>query len=120
MPVQPRFLPLPYQDSPESGRLILRDGSTAHIRLATPADQASMLAFFEGLSVESRRRRFSSAALPEAGWIASLCDCSKPRAALTLVVIRADGGEARIVATGSYFAKDDKTAEAAFAVDDDF
>jgi hypothetical protein len=30
------FLPPTYQDSAESGRLILRDGSTAFIRLAEP------------------------------------------------------------------------------------
>ena len=32
--IQPVFLPTPYQDSAESGRLILRDGTTATIRLA--------------------------------------------------------------------------------------
>ena len=31
--VQPRYIPPPYQDAAESGRLILRDGATANIRL---------------------------------------------------------------------------------------
>jgi hypothetical protein len=30
-PARPRFVPPPYQDSAESGRLILRDGTTAHV-----------------------------------------------------------------------------------------
>jgi hypothetical protein len=31
-PIHPRFIPPPYQDAADSGRLILRDGSTAGIR----------------------------------------------------------------------------------------
>ncbi len=120
LPIKPRYVPVPFQDSPQSGRLILRDGTTAQIRLAQGADQEALRAFFERLSPESRRRRFSSASLPHADLIASLCDSSNPRAALTLVVIRSHDGGPGIIATGSYFAKDDKTAEVAFAVEDAF
>ena len=52
--------PPPYQDSVESGRLILRDGTTALIRLAQPDDREALRTFFEQLSPESRQRRFFS------------------------------------------------------------
>ena len=70
------------------------------------------------MSPESRRLRFFSAAGPHAELLAALCDDSDPKSALTLVVTRSQEGESRIVATGSYLAKQDKTAEVAFAVDD--
>ena len=116
--VRPRYLPPPYQDAAESGRLILRDGSTAQVRPARPDDREALRAFFERLSPESRRRRFFSASLPRPELLAALCDNSDPRSAFTLVVTRIQEGEPRIIATGSYLAKDDKTAEVAFAVDD--
>jgi acetyl coenzyme A synthetase (ADP forming)-like protein len=117
-PVRPRYLPPPYQDAAESGCLILRDGTTAQIRPAHPADSEALAAFFEKLSPESRRRRFFSASLPRAELIAALCDDSNPRSALTLLVLRTQEGTSRIVATGSYLAKDTTSAEVAFAVDD--
>lgn len=119
--IQPRFLPLPYQDSAESGRLILRDGSTAHVRPAVPEDHQALVTFFERLSPESRRRRFWSAALPGEKLIATLCDNSQPRSTLTLVVTRTLDHAERIIATGSYLASKGKNrAEVAFAVDDAF
>ena len=117
-PVRPRYLPPPYQDAAESGRLILRDGTTAQIRPARPKDCEALRAFFERLSPESRRRRFFSVSPPRPELLTTLCDDSDPQSALTLVVIRAEEGESRIVATGSYLAKNDSTAEVAFAVDD--
>lgn len=116
--VRPRYLPPPYQDAAESGRLILRDGTTAQIRLARPEDCEALRAFFERLSPESHRRRFFSASAPRSELLTALCDDSNSHSALTLVVTRAQEGESRIVATGSYLAKDDNTAEVAFAVDD--
>jgi acetate---CoA ligase (ADP-forming) len=38
--------------------LILRDGSTAAIRVAQPSDKAAMKKFFTSLSDESKRHRF--------------------------------------------------------------
>jgi acetyl coenzyme A synthetase (ADP forming)-like protein len=120
VPVRPRYLPIPYQDSPESGRLILRDGSTAQIRLARPDDQPAMQAFFERLSPQSRQQRFFAASLPPAELVGSLCDSTDPRSKLTLVVTRTVEGEAHIIASGSYLARDPQTAEVAFIVDDAF
>ncbi|MCS7044740.1 MAG: GNAT family N-acetyltransferase [Gemmataceae bacterium] len=123
MSFQPRYIPQPYQDAPDAGRVILRDGTTAQLRPATPADLPALQAFFERLSLESRWRRFSSLSLPQPELLAALCDSSRPREKLSLLVWRAapDGtAAARIVAIGSYVAKDATTAEVSFAVDDAF
>jgi acetate---CoA ligase (ADP-forming) len=118
--VQPLYVPAPYQDSAEHGRVILRDGTTATIRPALAEDRQALHAFFERLSTESRRRRFFSMALPSAQLLDSLCDSSHPRAALTLIVSRVHESGPYIIAAGSYHAVKDKTAEIAFAVDDVF
>src|SRR6266508_4155114 len=114
------FLPPAYQDSAEFGRLILRDGSTAFIRLSEPGDLAALREFFHQLSPESKRRRFFSSADPADALLARLCDSSHPRSQLTLIVSRIVGGVSRIIATGSYAAGENATAEVAFAVDDEF
>ena len=114
------FLPLTYQDSAESGRLILRDGSTAFIRLSEPGDLDTLREFFHQLSPESKRRRFFSAADPAESLLRRQCDSSNPRAQLTLIVSRVVEGTSRIIATGSYGARDEASAEVAFAVDDEF
>lgn len=43
------------------GDAILLDGSTVHLRSLTPADRTSLVALFDSLSPESRRRRFFTA-----------------------------------------------------------
>src|SRR5207244_12308329 len=106
----------PYQDSAEFGRLILRDGSTATVRLATPADAPAMVDFFHRLSPESRQHRFFSLSEPSADFVRSLCDSSNPLRQLTLVITR----ENAIVGAGSYIARDEKSAEVAMAVEDRF
>ena len=118
--VHPRFVPTPSQEADDSGRLILRDGSTAHLRPASPADQAALARFFAELSAESRYRRFLSASTPDPGLIARLAAQSAPRAGATLVVLPHGNGEPRIVATGSYTAHDARSAEVALAVAEDF
>ena len=119
-PVRPRYLPLPFQDAPESGRLILRDGTTATVRLARPEDKAAMIRFFASLSETSRVHRFFSLAAPKEQLIESFCDSSKPRKQLSLVVLRQLETGPGIIATGSYVARDETTAEIAVAVDDKF
>jgi acetate---CoA ligase (ADP-forming) len=118
--VCPRYLPLPYQEAPESGRLILRDGTTASIRIARPQDKEAVTAFFLSLSNESRLDRFFSRSLPEDRFIESLCDSSDPRSRLTLVVTRLRESAEWIIAAGSYAARDGTTAEIAMAVADEF
>ncbi|MGE5276574.1 MAG: GNAT family N-acetyltransferase, partial [Acidobacteriota bacterium] len=106
--------------SAESGRLILRDGSAALIRPSEPGDLEALREFFHRLSPESRRRRFFSSADPPEALLERLCDSSNPRSQLTLIVSRTVGGASRIIATGSYGARDATSAEVAFAVDDEF
>ena len=111
---------MPYQESAESGRLILRDGTTAIVRLAHPEDRESMAEFFTRLSEDSRRLRFFSIAQPSATLIETFCDDTDPRKRLCLLVTRAADGASRIIASANYMAHDDTTAEIALAVDDAF
>src|SRR5262249_5099464 len=116
----PRYIPAPYQDSAEFGRLILRDGSTATIRVTTTQDAPAMAEFFHRLSPESRQRRFFSSSEPTVDFVKSLCDSSNPQKQLTLAVTRkADSADA-IVAAGTYIGRDRTTAEVAMAVEDRF
>jgi acetyl coenzyme A synthetase (ADP forming)-like protein len=90
------------------------------IRIAQPADEEELRAFFARLSPESRRKRFFSLATPRGEWLSTFCDASNPHKQLTLIVIRTAGGSPRIIATGSYLIDKDKedTAEVALAVED--
>ena len=119
-PVRPRFVPPPAQDSDESGRLTLRDGTAAHLRPARPEDREALARFFRELSPESLYRRYLSASPPGPELIARLAAGSDPHSASTLVVTRVSEGEPRIVATGSYMARDAESAEVALAVADAF
>jgi acetate---CoA ligase (ADP-forming) len=114
------YLPPLYQDSPEHGRLILRDGSTATIRFIEPQDQGEAQKFFERLSPESRWLRFFSVAKPDPKLIRSMCNPTDPAAQTTLVVTRVVGGEPQIIAVATYWGQEDKTAEVALAVNDLF
>ena len=116
--MRPSYETLRAGESGESGRLVLRDGTVATIRLARPEDRNDLRAFFDRLSPESIRRRFSSATRPPADFIESLCAFTDPRSKLTLIVTRMQKDTPRIIASGSYFAHDEKTAEIAMAVDD--
>lgn len=109
-----------FSDSPDSDFLTLRDGSTVQVHVAGSGDREALVDFFSRLSPESRWRRFLSLALPQSELIDSLCRSSEPRSGLTLVATRVQEGESRIVAAGSYLARDARTAEVALAVADDF
>ena len=115
-----RYLQPQYQDSAESGRLILRDGSTAWLRTAKPDDGDAIAAFFKSLSSESRRHRFFSPADPDSQTLLELCDGAPPKDRLTLLAFRGAGKSAKIIAVASYYRKDETTAEVAFAVKDTF
>jgi acetyl coenzyme A synthetase (ADP forming)-like protein len=118
--ITPRYIPAPYQDSAGFGRLILRDGSTAAIRVTTTQDAPAMADFFHRLSPESRQRRFFSSSQPTVQFVQSLCDSSNPREQLTLAVTRKGDGGDTIVAAGTYIGRDRTTAEVAMAVEDRF
>jgi GNAT superfamily N-acetyltransferase len=116
----PVYIPAPYQDGVTYGRLILRDGSTATIRVSTTQDGPALARFFHRLSPESRQRRFFSFSEPSTAFVQSLCDSSNPRLQLTLVVTRKMDDEDVIVAAGSYIGRDRTAAEVAMAVEDRF
>jgi acetyl coenzyme A synthetase (ADP forming)-like protein len=93
------------------------------VRAAIPGDIPALRRFFDDLSVVSRYQRFLTAGDPPDGVIARLSDSADPSRALTFVVERAGGLAGpglRIIATASYIAITDQTAEVAFAVADDF
>ena len=118
--IRPLYIPPQETDHTESGSLIMRDGSTAAIRPAEPPDAAMMQQFVDRLSPESRRHRFFSESPPSQNRIAALCHSSNPHSQFTLIVTRVWEGATRIIAAGSYWAKDGQTAEVAMAVDDKF
>ncbi|SLM47263.1 putative Acyl-CoA synthetase (NDP forming) [Nitrospira japonica] len=118
--VRPRYSPPLMSDQGESGSLILRDGTTASIRLSTLSDAVSMQRFVEQLSPEARRHRFFSEGIPQSSLVDALCDSSDSHSQLTLIVTRQWGDVPRIIAAGSYWSKDEQTVEVAMAVLDEF
>jgi len=118
--IQPHFVPIPTQESAATGRLILRDGSTATIRIAQPRDHAALVDFFASLSQESRLRRFFSLSVPDPRLIESFCDGSDPRRQLTLIVTQLGDNREIVVAVGSYIAKAPDAAEIGLAVADEW
>lgn len=101
-------------------RLVLRDGSSAGVRLASSTDRDAMRLFFQDLSRESRRLRFLDNAEASDTLIDQLCNNADPMRTVTLVVYRHRTDGIRLVGVGSYFSKTAIEAEVAFAVDDRF
>lgn len=118
--VRPRYIPTPAQEALDSGRVILRDGTTARLRPVQPDDAPALARFFADLSPEARYRRFHSYAVPGPEVVARLAAATDPAAGFTLIVSRWEGGQERVVATGSYLAHEPHAAEVAVAVADDF
>lgn len=118
--VRPLYIPSISQGPVESGHLILRDGTSAVIRMAQPDDRDALQAFLDRLPPESRRHRVFCRFDSLRELAVSLCSASDPRSRLTLLVTRAREGAERIIAVGSYFVQNDQTAEVALAVDDVF
>ena len=118
--VHPLYIPTPYQEAADHGRVLLRDGSTGLLRPATPEDQTLLAAFFDRLSPQSRRLRFFSESGPTPEIIADLCANDQPARQQTLLVLRKERTNWHVVASGSYLALRDGAAEFAVAVDDGF
>jgi acetyl coenzyme A synthetase (ADP forming)-like protein len=110
----------PATDELDGERLILRDGTTASVRRASPGDEVQILAFFRDLSLPSRRFRFFSASEPVPELLSRFAHSEDPGKALTLLAFRSVDGSARIVAVASYLALTETVAEVALAVDDRF
>ena len=111
-------MPPSRDEGPDSGHVVLSDGSTALLRIAQPSDADELQHFVERLSPEARRHRFFSETAPPAEVIRTLCDPSDPRRSLTVIALRRQDGALRVIASGSYHARDPHQAEVAMAVDD--
>jgi acetate---CoA ligase (ADP-forming) len=111
--------PAPFDATPDSP-LILRDGSVAAVRPATPTDQESLRTFFHELSPESRYLRFLSPAEPPAVVVSRLCGFADASEGVTLLAVRSAAGQERLIGTASYIRTGDAVAEVAFAIDDAF
>ncbi len=116
----PLYIPPPYQEAADHGRVILKDGTTAGIRTAEPGDIKEMDFFFQSLSPDSLLKRFFSEQGPDAKSLEEMCDSSDPTRHLTLVVTRIEGGTTHIVATASYIRSGEKSAEFAVSVMDKY
>jgi acetyl coenzyme A synthetase (ADP forming)-like protein len=102
---------------PRVGDVVLRDGSTVHIRVMRPEDEAGLCELLNSLSEESRWLRFycqqnRAALAAEAHREASLDH------AFGLVASSGDGE--RVVGHAFYVAIDDERAEVAFTIANDF
>ncbi len=100
--------------------VVLRDGTTASLYVAHPRYASELQAFFSRLSPLARHRRFFLESEPPAQLVAEMCQGSDPKKQLTLLVARTVRNLLHILAVGSYEAKDERTVEVAFAVDDDY
>src|ERR1043165_7108464 len=99
------------------GDVVLRDGSTVHIRVMTSADEAGLCALFNSLSEDSRCLPFyclqnSAGGGAEANREASLD--------LAFGLIACSGDEKRVVGHAFYVVIDEQRAEVAFTIANDF
>jgi acetyl coenzyme A synthetase (ADP forming)-like protein len=95
--------------------VVLRDGSTAHVRPVRPADEPALATFLEGMSAESRQMRFFTAAANLEGAAHSFVDVDY-RDRFGLVATTGEDGE--IAAHAAYLRIDAERAEVAFEVAD--
>ena len=107
------------QPAAEAADVVLKDGGTLRLRPPLSSDSDAMMAFFEGLSEESRFLRFHGYRSIEAGLVEPMLDPDwLERGALAGWLAGRDGDE-RVVAVGSYARiGEGDSAEMAFAVDD--
>ena len=99
------------------GDVVLRDGSTVHIRVMRPADEPRILALLQSLSEESRWLRFYSAAGGSA-----LASEAHREANLdhTFGLLAFSGPDDRVVGHAFYAVVDERRAEVAFTIANDF
>ena len=92
--------------------IVLRDGSTIHVRPSTSGDEPRLRAFLSSLSQESRWFRFFSAGVNLAG---AAHEAAAPARGLSLLAVR--GADDAVVGHGTYVGGPGR-AEVAFAVAD--
>ncbi|HYF26493.1 MAG TPA: GNAT family N-acetyltransferase, partial [Baekduia sp.] len=94
--------------------VVLRDGSTVRVREGRPDDAPEVLAFFEGLSDDSRYSRFFTTAVDLDDMAQRALDQRDGRLAL----LATTGAPPRVVGLGELVPVDDEHAEVAFTVAD--
>ena len=93
--------------------IVLRDGSTVHVRPTTPEDEPRLRAFLASLSEEARWFRYFTAGV---NLDRAAHEAADPGNGLSLVALR--GPEGTVVGHGTYIAGPPDQAEIAFAVAD--
>lgn len=96
--------------------VVLRDGSTVHLRPVRSGDEAALLELFAGLDADSRTFRFFSGATDLEAAAKQLADVDYERR-YGLVATRGDGG--RPLGHGTYVGTEPGRAEVAFAIADE-
>jgi acetyl coenzyme A synthetase (ADP forming)-like protein len=107
---------MPASTVPDTGwDVVLRDGSTMHVRSATPADAPAIRTFFLALSPESRHQRFLAACKPDA---VSLPDLDSTRAPTCFTIVAETRGVVFGVANYVRHPQDERVAECAVVIGD--
>jgi len=99
------------------GDVVLRDGSTVHVRMMRPGDEQGLLVLFQSLSEESRWLRFFS---PTTGSALAAEAHREANLDRTFGLIAFSGAEERVVGHAFYAEIDDSRAEVAFTIANDF
>ena len=118
--IKPLYLPPMYQDAVDHGTMVMRNGTTASVRVAGSQDHDKLVAFFKRLSIGTLIKRFFSPSKPDKEFLAAMLNSNDPSVGMTLIVERILDGNIAIIATASYFRCDDESAEFAVVVEDAF
>jgi acetyl coenzyme A synthetase (ADP forming)-like protein len=102
-------------DRPGEHDIVLRDGMTIHVRPIRPDDDERLLAFWRGLSPESRRRRFVEPFDLDEGNVRGFVELDEERAE-ALVGTLGRGADERIVGLARYERHPDDPRAAEFGV----
>ncbi len=95
--------------------VVLRDGSTVHVRPVKPEDEPALLEFYRSLSLEARTFRFFSPAVNLEAAARRDCDVDYVN---SFTLIATAGPEQKVVGVASYFRVDTDRAEVGLAVAD--
>lgn len=108
----------PYQ-SPNEGDILLRDGSTVHLRPMRAEDGPLIRGLYTRMSARSRYMRFHHVVNEAPDEELPHLDGAGPDRAFTLVATLGEGADERVIAVGRYIRlKSEGPAEVAFAVED--